>query len=100
MISRNVALALLTTALATATIALTFTIAQNPTQEIQYETDEWTRGFNSAVRQFAPIERISEMTVKTESYTAKDHDQKNEGTYADGYHSALDILTRENSCPR
>lgn len=68
------------------------------------ETDEWTRGYNSAIRQFAPEEKVGEMTIiyvkntgRKEAYTSGEPE---DSPYADGYHKALEILTRENTCPR
>ena len=70
--------------------------------------DEWTRGYNSAIQQFAPEEKVREMTViyviknpgRNEAYTSGEREDL---PYAEGYHKALEILeslARENACPR
>jgi len=72
------------------------------------ETDEWAMGYNSAIRQFAPEEKVTEMTIisvkspaRKEAYTSlKAGEQEEHSPYADGYHKALETLTRENICPR
>ena len=68
------------------------------------DADEWTMGYNSAIRQFAPEEKIGEMTIiyvknpgRKEAYTSGEPE---DSPYADGYHKALETLTRENTCPR
>lgn len=70
--------------------------------------DEWTRGYNSAIQQFAPEEKVGEMTViyviknpgRKEAYTSGEREDL---PYAEGYHKALEILetlAREKACPR
>ena len=68
------------------------------------DADEWTMGYNSAIRQFAPEEKIGKMTIiyvknpgRKEAYTSGELE---DSPYADGYHKALEILTRESTCPR
>lgn len=75
---------------------------------------EWIRGFNAAISQFAPIERVDRMTIKaqkTKAYTSSEEEKANihpkprqpkedEGSYATGYHQALEMLTEKVYCPR
>lgn len=95
--------------LATAFFVLTvysISLWQDSTKIERDAEAEWIAGYNMAIRQFAPLEKVDEMVIKKERYTAlgKHEKSKNlesdESPYADGYHKALQIMTEKNNCPR
>jgi hypothetical protein len=75
---------------------------------------EWVRGFNAAIRQFAPSESAKSLTMevqKTKAYTSskEEHSEttpkpkessEHESRYAMGYHQALEMLYQGVLCPR
>lgn len=72
------------------------------TQHEPDQADEWTRGFNAAIAQFAPEDKAGELIIRENAYTSQTHQRqirRAEGSYADGYHKALETLQRTTACP-